>query len=103
MLGTKIVMDEAKIQKEGVYDLAAMYVTIDEAATKLDFTKRDKYTYVAKDDKYALAHLGIFCYKKLMKSDWFIDNVFQWIWLDDEEGNSDMMKDIKEFRKQNNV
>ena len=38
--------------------------------------------------------MGKFCHSGLMKCDWFIDNVLEWIWLDDEDGNTDLMKRI---------
>jgi len=43
LLGTKIVLDEEKILKEGKYNLEDMYKTIDEYAKELD-TQQTKQT-----------------------------------------------------------
>lgn len=99
MLGTRIVLNEEKIINEGVYDLQEMYRIIDETASKLSFTKQDKYTYIVKDDKYALANMGKFCYDCLMERDWFTDNVSEWEWVSDYEDNYSLMNDFKEIRQ----
>lgn len=95
MLGTKIVMDEYKIIKEKKYDLNKIYKTLDDTANRFSFTKQDKFTYVAKDDEEALSNMGRFCFDTLMNSKWFIENVKEWLFLDSEEGNSNMMIEIK--------
>lgn len=95
MLGTKIVVDEDKIIKEKRYDLNKIYKTLDDTAYNFYFTKQDKFTYIAKDDEEALSNMGRFCFDTLMNSKWFIENVKEWLFLDSEEGNSDMMVEIK--------
>ena len=83
MLGTKIVLNEEKILREEKYDIVELYDLIDNFAEDLGFTKDRQFTYIAK-----------FCHSGLMKCDWFIDNVLEWIWLDDEDGNTELMKRI---------
>lgn len=39
--------------------------------------------------------MGRFCFDTLMNSKWFIENVKEWLFLDSEEGNSNMMVEIK--------
>ena len=94
MLGTKIVLNEEKILREEKYDIVELYDLIDNFAENLGFTKDGQFTYIARDDKYALANMGKFCHSGLMKCDWFVDNVLEWIWIDDEDGNTDLMKRI---------
>lgn len=95
MLGTKIVMDEDKIIKEKRYDLNKIYKILDDTAYNFSFIKQDKFTYIAKDDEESLSNMGRFCFDTLMNSKWFIENVKEWLFLDSEEGNSDMMVEIK--------
>ncbi len=94
MLGTRIVLNEEKILRENIYSLQEMYDLIDKRANELDFIKEDKYTYIAKDDKDALSNMGLLCFNYLMKLDWFISNLTEWIFIDSEEGNSDLLQDL---------
>lgn len=93
MLGTKIVMDEDKILKEYKHDLSKVYKAIDEYANECGLMKQDKFTYICReDDEQDFPHLMKFTHLILMKSLWFRENVKEWIWLDDEEGNSDLIE-----------
>ncbi|MBJ6739186.1 hypothetical protein JG667_02130, partial [Campylobacter jejuni] len=51
LLGTRIVLDEEKILKEGKYNLEDMYKMIDEYAKESGMIKIDKETYHCKGDK----------------------------------------------------
>lgn len=93
LLGTKIVLDEEKILKEGKYDLNDMYKTIDEMAENCKLIKKDKYTYYCIGDKNDLAHLGNFIYGGLMEEIWFTKNVKEWIWISEKEGNEELIGD----------
>ena len=42
-IGTRIVMDEDKIRKEGKYDLEKIYKDIDELADNTGLIKKNKY------------------------------------------------------------
>ncbi|PIE74184.1 MAG: hypothetical protein CSA19_01060 [Deltaproteobacteria bacterium] len=89
-LGTKIILDEEKILREGKYDLERIYEVIDDLAEQLTLVKTDKHTYMTRGNEQDLANLGLFC--RLRKFDWVATNVAQWIWLDNQEGNTDMVK-----------
>lgn len=73
-----------------------MYEIIDEIAKECGLIKIDKYTYHCSGDKEDLAILGIFTINKLTKLEWFTLNVEKWIWLSEKEGNSDMIKFLKQ-------
>ncbi|MCR6572329.1 hypothetical protein CINS5915_02535 [Campylobacter insulaenigrae] len=91
LLGTKIVLDEEKILKEGKYNLKDLYKTIDEYAKESGMIKIDKETYHCKGDKYDLGCLGMFIHYNLLECDWFTLNVKEWTWLSEKEGNIDLI------------
>ena len=92
MLGTKFVLDEEKIQRDGKYDLDRIYELIEQiATTRAKLTKIDKNHYVFKGEKDAPAYLGILVYNHLAEYDWFMANVKEWLWLDDDEGDTDII------------
>ena len=93
LLGTRIVLDEEKILREGKYDLEKMYEMIDELAEYSGLIKIDKYTYHCKGDKNDLACLGILVYTNLMKANWFTLKVKEWDWLSEKEGNETLIGD----------
>ena len=103
MLGTKIVMDEAKIIREGRCDLARMYQIIDKFAQECNLVKKDKFTYLCKeDDEQDFPHLGKFTHAILLNQKFFRDNVKEWRWLDDDEGqlrDADLISHIRRFER----
>ncbi|WP_298022776.1 hypothetical protein [uncultured Campylobacter sp.] len=103
MLGTKIVMDEAKIIREGRCDLARVYQIIDKFAQECNLVKKDKFTYLCKeDDEQDFPHLGKFTHAILLNQKFFRDNVKEWRWLDDDEGqlrDADLISHIRRFER----
>ncbi|ASQ30740.1 hypothetical protein CAV_1103 [Campylobacter avium LMG 24591] len=93
LLGTKIVLDEEKIKKEGIYDLEQMYKSIEEMAIQSGLVKIDKYTYHCKGNERDLACLGILIWDNLMKTKWLTLNAKEWLWLDEEDGNETLIGD----------
>ena len=85
--GTRIVMDEDKIRKEGKYDLDKLYQNI---------VKKNKYTYICQGNEKDLAALGIFNFMNLVKQEWFTKNVKEWIWIDRKEGDTDLISTCKQ-------
>ena len=79
--GTRIVMDEDKIKREGIYDLENIYKDIDNMAE-----------YAGLID---LAALGIFNFMNLVEEEWFTKNVKEWTWIDRKEGNTDLIESCK--------
>ncbi|RAX56413.1 hypothetical protein CCZ01_09585 [Helicobacter monodelphidis] len=98
LLGTKIVLDEEKILREDIYDLEDFKATIDRMAEKCNLTKIDEYTYHSTRDRMALSNIGVFVHCKLVECDWFTKNVKEWVWIDEGEGNKDL---IQSFKKRN--
>ncbi len=96
MLGTRIVMDEEKILREGKYQLENIYNTIDELARRCELVKKDKYTYICPRGEEDCPNLGNFHYSYLRELSWFTLNVKEWIYLDDDEGNVDLIAVNKE-------
>lgn len=102
MLGTKFILDEEKIEREGKYDLDRIYELIEQiATTRAKLTKIAKNHFVFTGKKDAPAYLGILVYNHLADYDWFMDNVKEWHWLDDEEGDSDILALLKKHRERN--
>ncbi len=94
--GTRIVMDEDKIRKEGKYDLDKLYQNIDELAEHAGLIKKNKYTYICQGNEKDLAALGIFNFMNLVKQEWFTKNVKEWIWIDRKEGDTDLISTCKQ-------
>lgn len=95
LLGTRIVLDEEKILKEGRYNLEDMYKTIDEYAKESGMIKINKEIYHCKGDKYDLGCMTLFIYHYLINSEWFTKNAKEWIWISEKEGNSDLISTSK--------
>ena len=96
-MGTKIVLDEEKIKQEGKYNLDEMYAKIDEIAKICNMQKHDKHTYYAIKGNKSLGDLGLFVYDYLMETKWFITNIKEWWWLDEDDGDESLLEDIKEY------
>lgn len=100
MLGTKIVMDEAKIIREGRCDLTKVYQVIDKFAQECNLVKKDKFTYLCKEgDEQDFPHLSKFTHFGLMDQKWFMENLIEWIWLDGEEGDGDLIAGYNRLKK----
>ena len=99
MLGTKIVLDEEKIKKDNVYSVDSVYETIDKIAKECKLVKQDKYTYICPRGELDSPRLGSFIYNYLRDYDWFTLNVKEWILLDDDEGNDDLIVINKQKKK----
>lgn len=99
LLGTRIVLDEEKIIREGKYDLESIHKAIDEYAEESGMIKVDKETYHCKGDKYDLGCITIFLYGCLIDSEWFTKNVKEWIWISEKEGNSDLISFLKKEKE----
>ncbi|MDA3052421.1 hypothetical protein OFO01_03055 [Campylobacter sp. JMF_01 NE2] len=99
LMGTRFVLDEEKILREGKYRPETLYAQIDKIAAKCNMQKADKNTYYAIRGENGFSDLGSFAYVYLIKEKWFIDNVKEWLWLDEEEGDEDMMGDVMEVKQ----
>ena len=64
--GTRIVMDEDKIRREGKYDLDKVYQNIDELAEYAGLIKKNKYTYICQGNEKDLAALAILNFHHLL-------------------------------------
>ena len=93
--GTRIVMDEDKIRREGKYDLDKVYQNIDELAEYAGIIKKNKYTYICQGNEKDLAALAIFNFHKLVEAEWFTKNVKEWTWINKEEGDENLIEHFK--------
>lgn len=93
--GTRIVMDEDKIRREGKYDLDKVYQNIDELAEYAGLIKKNKYTYICQGNEKDLAALVIFNFHKLVEAEWFTKNVKEWTWINKEEGDENLIEHFK--------
>ncbi len=93
--GTRIVMDEDKIRREGKYDLDKLYQNIDELAEYAGLIKKNKYTYICQGNEKDLAALAIFNFMNLVEEEWFTKNVKEWTWINKEEGNENLIEHFK--------
>ena len=93
--GTRIVMDEDKIKREGKYDLENIYKDIDNMAEYAGLIKKNKYTYICQGNEKDLAALAIFNFHKLVEQEWFTKNVKEWTWINKEEGDENLIEHFK--------
>ncbi len=93
--GVKIVMNEEKIRNEGIYILKDIYNEIDYLAKKSNMIKVDKYHYVPKNDNHS--YCGVFNFCNLKHCDWFMNNVKEWVGIDKEEGNQNLLELVKKY------
>ena len=98
LLGTKIVIDEEKVLREKKYKLDVIYEYLDKLAQQCDLIRIDKNTFHAKGNEKDLESLGIFMCIYVVENEWLTKNIKEWIWIDEVEGNEDMM--VK-FKKEN--
>ncbi len=98
--GTRIVMDEDKIKREGIYNLEKIYKDIDNIAEYAGLIKKNKYTYICQgnENEKDLAALAIFNFHKLVEQEWFTKNVKEWTWINRVEGNENL---IEHFKREN--
>ena len=97
--GTRIVMDEDKIRREGKYELDKHYQKIDEIAEHAGLIKKNKYTYICQGNEKDLAVLGIFNFMNLVEKEWFTKNVKEWIWIDRKEGDTNLIESCKKYNE----
>lgn len=97
MLGTRIVLDEEKIIKEGIYKLNELYAYLDEVAKEACMIKQDKFTYLCKGDENDLASLGIFTNNNIIQNEAITKNIKEWFWLKD---NTIYLNVIEEAQKE---
>lgn len=97
--GTRIVLDEEKIIKEGKYDLNKLYQNIDELAEHAGLIKKNKYTYICQGNEKDLAALGIFNFMNLVEKEWFTKNVKEWTWIDRKEGDTDLIESCQNYNE----
>ena len=93
--GTRIVMDEDKIKREGIYNLEKIYKDIDNIAEYAGLIKKNKYTYICQGNEKDLAALAIFNFHKLVEQEWFTKNVKEWTWINKEEGDENLIEHFK--------
>ena len=97
MFGTRFILDEEKIEREGIYDLEEMYRMIDEMAIKrAGLSKVAKGYYVFSGKRNAQAHLGILVFNCLLDCEWFTKNVKTWEWLGDSN-NENYVENLIDF------
>ena len=95
LLGTKIVIDEEKVLREKKYKLDVIYEYLDKLAEQCNLIRIDKNTFHAKGNEKDLESLGIFMCIYAVENEWLTKNIKEWIWIDEVEGNEDMMVKFK--------
>ena len=96
MLGTRIVLDEEKIIKDGIYKLDELYAYLDEVAKEACMIKQDKFTYLCKGDENDLFNLGNFTMYNVIQNEAITKNVKEWFWLENGEIESNIISESKQ-------
>lgn len=93
--GTRFEIDEEKVLREKQYNLEAMYKIIDEVATKrAHLTKKAKNHFIFEGEN-APAYVGIFVFNYMVEYEWFTKNLKSWEWLDEDEGDTNIITMLK--------
>lgn len=95
ILGTRIIMDEAKIKREGIYPLEKIYEKIDYIAKYVGMIKENKNLYYAEENQHSLAKLSIFTHNILLEEEWFTKNVKEWFYIDKEDKEYNLIENAK--------
>ena len=89
MMKMLIELDEAKIAREGKYDLDKMKQYLEKSFAKRGL-KKGKDNWYTNGNFTTCGSLIL----KLSETDWFIKNVKEWLWMDTSDSSVD---DLKEF------
>lgn len=87
MMKMLVVMDEDKIAHEGKYDLNKINAYLAKLFSKRGMT-RDEDNWYVNGNFTACGSLII----KLSSTEWFMDNIEQWIWYDTEDMSTEDLK-----------
>ncbi|WP_169976159.1 MULTISPECIES: hypothetical protein [unclassified Campylobacter] len=88
--GVRLVLDEERLVKEGIYDLVKVKKVIKNKAEELDFKTFDGENYWLKDGPDALVNMGRFVYRFLFSSKAITDYVKEFIWMTSEDKDFDL-------------
>ena len=86
MMKMKIVMDEDRIAKEDKYDLIKIYAYLDKLFQKRGMKKEDGW-YI--NGNFTTCGAVII---NLTSKDWFLDNVDEWLWYDEDDESTEDLK-----------
>ena len=95
MMKMKIVMDEDRIAKEDKYDLMKIYSYLDKLFQKRGMKKEDGW-YI--NGNFTTCGAVII---HLTSKDWFLDNVDEWLWYDEDDESTEDLK--AHYRKEATV
>lgn len=93
MLQVKIELDTEKILCEKKWSLRSMIETIDEIAKMAELDRQ--LFYQTKGDGKDIANLDLFLLHQLARYEWFTLNVKSWRFIDEINGESDLIADCK--------
>ena len=86
MMKMKVVMDEDRIAKEDKYDLMKIYSYHDRLFQKRGMTREEGW-YI--NGTFSSCGAVII---NLISNDWFLSNVDEWIWYDEDDGSIEDLK-----------
>ena len=87
MMKMLITLDEDKISEEGKYDLVKIHAYLENAFSKRGMSKDKDGWY--KDGNFTTCGSLII---KLSQTDWFMNNVREWLWYDTSDSSTDDLK-----------
>lgn len=87
MMKMLVVMNEDKISREGKYDLGKINAYLEKLFLKRGMTQDEDNWYI--NGNFTTCGSLIV---KLSSTEWFIDNVEQWLWHDTDDGSTEDLK-----------
>lgn len=88
MMKMLIIMDEDKIFQEGKYNINKINIYLDQLFSKRGMTQ-DADGWYTNGDFTSCGSLII----KLSSTEWFMDNVQQWLWYDMDDMSTEDLKE----------
>lgn len=86
MMKMKITMNENRIIKEKKYDVSKIYAYLDKLFQKRGMVKKDGW-YI--NGSFTACGAVII---NLTSKDWFMENVDEWLWYDEDDGSTEDLK-----------
>lgn len=100
MIKMQIVMDDAKLQREGKYDIDKVHSAIDDyLVSELGFHKAADGFYLGGGGRTDFSYFGL-AFNTLRKKQWFLDNVKTWLYFNSDASDDPQdfaVEDFKEF------
>ena len=100
MIKMQIVMDDAKLRRDGKYNVEKIHCAIDSyMVSNLGFCKAADGFYLGDGGRTDFSYFGL-AFNTLRKEQWFLDNVKTWLYFNSDASDDPddfVVEDFKQF------